>query len=110
MKDYRLARFTLCLLLREQLARQRADRAEAIVGLASVPRQAIQRRRIPDDVKLYVMARDGGQCQGCGGTSDLQYDHIIPVAMGGSNNEENLQILCGPCNRRKGAGLTTRGL
>ncbi|MGA3352888.1 MAG: recombinase family protein [Acidimicrobiales bacterium] len=35
-------------------------------------------------------------------------DNVIPVALGGSNNAENLQILCGPCNRRKGAGLSTQ--
>ncbi|WP_354003896.1 HNH endonuclease [Arthrobacter sp. zg-Y877] len=54
------------------------------------------------------MTRDGGRCQGCGSTVDIQYDHIIPVSKGGSSNVENLQILCGKCNRFKSDGLTTR--
>ena len=66
------------------------------------------RPTIPDDVKQYVWVRDGGACVHCGSKSELQYDHIIPVAMGGSHEQENLQLLCGPCNRRKSAGLTIR--
>jgi 5-methylcytosine-specific restriction endonuclease McrA len=70
--------------------------------------QARRRDVIPDDVKQMVWLRDGGRCRQCGAQAELQFDHIIPVAMGGSSNPENLQILCGPCNRRKSAGLTIR--
>jgi 5-methylcytosine-specific restriction endonuclease McrA len=41
----------------------------------------------------------------CGSTFDLQYDHIIPVALGGATSEQNLQLLCAGCNREKGASL-----
>lgn len=93
---------------REQRRTQQIERAQAIVAMGSHPRGSAPRTRIPDDVKHYVWTRDGGTCQGCGSTDEIQYDHIIPVSKGGSSNVENLQILCGPCNRFKAAGLTTR--
>ncbi len=70
-----------------------------------VPPSASRRAHIPRDVRHVVWQRDGGACVDCGATFDLQYDHIIPVAMGGSSNVENLQLLCGACNRRKSATL-----
>lgn len=96
------------LVMREQRKRRQLDTAKTNFTLGATPRVATGRRAIPDDVKVYVMNRDGGSCRACGSTTELQYDHIIPLAMGGSNNPENLQILCGPCNRSKSAGLTTR--
>ena len=70
--------------------------------------QTYRRDVIPDDVKQLVWMRDGGRCRNCGAQAELQFDHIIPVTMGGSSEPANLQILCGPCNRRKSAGLTMR--
>jgi len=32
-------------------------------------------------------------------TEELQFDHVLPVALGGATSVENLQILCGDCNR-----------
>jgi hypothetical protein len=60
-----------------------------------------KRQPIPEDVKLRVWARDGGACVRCGSKENLQFDHIIPVDKGGSNNEENIQILCQKCNLLK---------
>lgn len=75
---------------------------------AFAPEQPTRFRRgaIPAEVKQYVWARDGGRCTLCGSVTELQYDHIIPVSRGGSSEPENLQILCGPCNRRKGASVS----
>ncbi|MSS00250.1 HNH endonuclease [Arthrobacter sp. BL-252-APC-1A] len=88
--------------------RQQVERAQAIVAMGPIPRQKTKREHIPDDLKQLVWLRDGGSCQACGSSSELQYDHVIPVALGGNSTEDNLQILCGPCNRSKSSGLTVR--
>jgi len=62
---------------------------------------AAKRTPISDVVKLAVYARDDGKCTRCGSSQDLQFDHIIPIAKGGSNSEQNIQILCEHCNLQK---------
>jgi len=57
------------------------------------------------EIRRAVFERDGGRCVDCGGSFDLQYDHVIPFSLGGATTVANLQLLCGDCNRRKGATL-----
>jgi len=64
-----------------------------------------RRERLPDSVKLFVWQRDQGKCVRCGSNEKLEFDHIIPFAMGGSNTERNLQLLCESCNRSKGKSI-----
>jgi hypothetical protein len=59
--------------------------------------------RDPRRHQAAIWLRDGGRCRQCDTQTELQYDHIIPLVMCGSSNQENLEILCGPCNRRKSA-------
>lgn len=56
-------------------------------------------------VKMFVWQRDQGRCVTCGSQERLEYDHIIPIAKGGSNTARNLQLLCERCNRAKGASI-----
>lgn len=93
------------LVTRQQRRTQQIERAQAMVVMGQEPRPT-QRGAIPDDVKQLVWIRDQGRCCHCGNTSELQFDHVIPLSKGGSSDPANLQILCGPCNRRKSAGLT----
>ena len=54
-------------------------------------------------IRERVLARDGHCCQQCGDTeSKMHIDHIVPKRLGGSDLEENLQVLCENCNLRKG--------
>jgi 5-methylcytosine-specific restriction endonuclease McrA len=59
------------------------------------------RTPIPTDLRRVVFELDGGKWVECGGRFDLQYDHILPVALGGGTTVENLQLLCADCNRSK---------
>ncbi len=53
-----------------------------------------------------VRHRSGHKCQHCGVLDDLQIDHIKPRSWGGTDEAENLQLLCRRCNRAKGAKFT----
>jgi hypothetical protein len=61
-------------------------------------------RSIAPRLRRMVFFRDKHTCQDCGESRAtnpriaLHVDHIIPVAMGGTNNPDNLQTLCSDCN------------
>jgi HNH endonuclease len=88
---------------RERRRRRRLERAHA--ELAGAERPGPRRSHIARETRLAVFARDGGRCADCGSDFELQYDHVIPVALGGGSEVDNLQLLCADCNRRKGAAL-----
>ena len=61
-------------------------------------------RNIPRSIMLRVVRRDNNQCQVCGQIlkdDEIEFDHIIPVAKGGSTEEHNLRLTCFECNRNK---------
>lgn len=58
-------------------------------------------RCAPTAIRAVVLARDGHRCVRCGRTDALQIDHIWPWSLGGPTRSENLQTLCGACNRWK---------
>jgi hypothetical protein len=89
---------------REVKKQRKLQRAHAALQQGYAPPQ-MRREPISQEVKLAVWQRDGGRCVQCGSSFDIQYDHIIPFSMGGASTVENLQILCGSCNRTKGASL-----
>lgn len=67
-------------------------------------RKNARRKPIPKRVKAAVMARDGGCCVYCGSSdAPLQFDHVIPLSMGGASDAGNIAISCLPCNAEKGA-------
>lgn len=67
-----------------------------------------QSRYVSETTKQIVYTRDGGICQCCGSSSDLEYDHITPYSCGGSGEASNIQLLCMPCNRSKSNSCTCK--
>ena len=63
-------------------------------------------RAFPEDIKLSVWEKQSHRCAICGREFDfeeMEGDHITPWRDGGRTVEENCQMLCRECNRRKGA-------
>lgn len=75
---------------------------EELRSLRLEAHQETRSRHIPAEVRRAVFARDGGACVRCQAVEDLQFDHIVPWSRGGAHSEENLELLCGRCNREKG--------
>lgn len=72
-----------------------------------------KRRPLPKKTRAAVFARDGRICKRCGWTEwapgeappgvwrQLEIDHVYPVARGGTDDLDNLQVLCSRCNQQK---------
>ncbi len=89
---------------RDRRKRRRLDRAMDMMAAEAEP-AGPRREGVPEEVRREVFRRDGGRCARCGSDELLQFDHVIPVALGGASTAANLQLLCAPCNREKGAAL-----
>lgn len=61
---------------------------------------------ISKSLRYQVLRRDGHRCHYCGGHPPnvrLVLDHVLPIALGGSDTADNLITSCEDCNAGKGA-------
>lgn len=61
-------------------------------------------RHIPRPIQFRVLKRENQVCRSCGmpvADEEIHFDHIIPWSKGGPTEENNIQLLCGTCNRKK---------
>ena len=61
--------------------------------------------RLQCRIRFTLLQFGAAACVECGSGFDLQYDHLIPLSLGGATTVTNLQLLCADCNTRKGAAL-----
>ena len=80
----------------------RKDIKYTIGRIKSAKRKPAKRKHIPKAVRDAVMERDNYTCVYCASTNNPELDHNEAHANNGSDEIDNLQVLCRSCNRRKG--------
>lgn len=66
-----------------------------------IERIIVDKKKIGEHRRNQVFARDHNRCVKCGSSKDLTIDHITPFSLGGNTSMNNLQTLCGDCNKEK---------
>jgi hypothetical protein len=84
---------------RERMHAERDRMRASYAGRRAAANIAISNAKL----RREIFHRDGYRCRRCRGRDRLSIDHIIAVAMGGTDDPENLQTLCVLCNSSKGA-------
>lgn len=96
--------------------RSHVDRADLKPGeylLESLELDPAISRNITPQLRNQILERNGFTCQQCGASAHdvddldptksvrLHIDHIVPLSQGGTNDAENLRVLCSNCNHGK---------
>jgi 5-methylcytosine-specific restriction endonuclease McrA len=67
----------------------------------SDPIELTKRKTWTDKQKAQVWLKCGGMCVSCGSKNKLEIDHEKNLANGGTNDLENLFLLCYDCHKTK---------
>ncbi|HVK60238.1 MAG TPA: HNH endonuclease signature motif containing protein [Bdellovibrionales bacterium] len=95
-----LIELALKALKREIDPTEKAKRAQAKITVPEQSQSVASGRYIPATVRHHVWMRDAGKCTNCGSNHAVQYEHIVPFALGGKSTIENVKLLCRNCNQR----------
>jgi hypothetical protein len=80
-------------------------RADSIVvpgaQVSVLPLGGRRRKRLPSQVLQALVARSAGCCECCSQRGLLHIHHIRPLSRGGTNELENLRLLCSNCHSRE---------
>lgn len=69
------------------------------------------RRKFTPPERAFIIQRAGRYCEYCRTPLDyapesFEIEHIIPLALGGTHEMDNLALSCGGCNLRKSMHIT----
>jgi 5-methylcytosine-specific restriction endonuclease McrA len=78
-----------------------AMRKGRVVFTLPIYQEVVTRKNISMRVRYLVMEKAGWKCEKCHNTEKLTVDHKVALSLGGSDEMENLQVLCWPCNQGK---------
>lgn len=80
--------------------RSNDDTVQPAAPRANEKREPPRREHLHATKRHAVYLNGRGRCQNCGSGRNCQVDHIIPIARGGTDDLENLRLLCRSCNLR----------
>jgi 5-methylcytosine-specific restriction endonuclease McrA len=67
-------------------------------------REAKNGGQLSVNIEKLLFIEQGGKCPYCDGylsQTGFHLDHYMPISLGGKNEDQNIQLLCPPCNRKK---------
>lgn len=80
---------------KERMRRGASARKARLIGVGGILSKGITSK---------LLKLQNGKCAYCRMILvEHHLDHIMPIALGGQNVDSNIQLLCPPCNRSKGA-------
>jgi 5-methylcytosine-specific restriction endonuclease McrA len=71
--------------------------------------QKSPRKYLSKKIKDAVFDKFKNKCSVCSSKKNLEIDHIIPVSRGGTDDFNNLQLLCSRCNLEKSNMILKNG-
>ena len=90
-------------LINERLKNELGGIFAQVIHRTDIPKRAGGKRS--KEIKHTLFGKQRGLCNGCKSAFEFrnfEVDHIVPQAEGGADDDGNLQLLCGWCNRKKG--------
>ncbi|WP_423908023.1 DNA methyltransferase [Candidatus Spongiihabitans sp.] len=78
-----------------------------VIHRTDIPKRSARGLARSHNIKNILYGQQEGFCSGCRThfpMRNMEVDHIVPKAHGGQDTDDNLQLLCGACNRTKGIG------
>ena len=77
-----------------------------VTARTDIPKRTDIEAPIPYQQNKHVLfGQQEGRCNGCKGDFLFKFfevDHVVPQSKGGTDHLDNLQLLCGHCNKIKG--------
>jgi hypothetical protein len=67
---------------------------------STAPESVMAKKTSAARTRRDIFARAKNACENCSSVYALEIDHIIPQALGGCSDAENLRLLCRSCNQR----------
>lgn len=104
MRKWRAANPELSAKMMRAWRRENPEKAKQHDANNSARRRMAVGKHTANDVKLLLKLQKY-KCASCGKSVRKSHhvDHIMPIALGGTNWPSNLQILCPKCNQQKHA-------